>query len=590
MKILITSDWYAPVVNGVVTSILCLKQELEKRGHQVRVLTLSSTRRSYQQGEVTYLGSVSVNGIYPQARLRTAMARKLVKDLIAWHPDIVHSQCEFSTFFPACKIAKKLNIPLVHTYHTVYEDYTHYFSPSEKLGRSAVSAFSRWVGERADCILAPTQKVKNLLEGYQVKAPVQVLPTGIRLERFSEPVSKQKLASLRAQLSIPAGNRILVSVCRLAEEKNVDELLDAMTSLKGQPVTLLLVGDGPYRPQLEERTAQLGLQEQVRFAGMVKPDQVAQYYKLGDLFVSASTSETQGLTYIEALAAGVPLCCRKDPCLEGVVNWGENGWFFQTPTQRDELLQHFLQAKPDDSLRRRASESAEPFSAAQFAQKAEQIYYQCIGAKQKPSCPAVQLSPQTLMLQKVFSAISIAGLLGCVAFAVFCWNSGMFHSPQLLQQTIAQAGWAGAVLFVAFQAVQVVLPVLPGGLGCLAGVLMFGPVLGFVYNYVGICAGSLAAFAIARVLGRPMLYRLFSPSTIEKYSRWTGESKRFSSLFALAIFFPVAPDDFLCYLAGTTPMPWSRFTAVILLGKPFAIALYSLGLTLVWGQVTAMIA
>ena len=112
--------------------------------------------------------------------------------------------------------------------------------------------------------------------------------------------------------------------------------------------------------------------------------------------------------------------------------------------------------------------------------------------------------------------------------------------------------------------------------------LLFGPVWGFVYNYVGICIGSLLAFAVARNCGKPLLSLLFSEKTIQRYSHWAEEKDRFARLFALAIFLPVAPDDFLCYLAGTTEMSWGRYTAIILLGKPFAIALYSLGLTLVW--------
>ena len=99
---------------------------------------------------------------------------------------------------------------------------------------------------------------------------------------------------------------------------------------------------------------------------------------------------------------------------------------------------------------------------------------------------------------------------------------------------------------------------------------------------MGICAGSLLAFAVARNCGKPLLHLLFSEKTIVRYSRWTEEKNRFARLFALAIFLPVAPDDFLCYLAGTTEMSWRRYTAIILLCKPFAIALYSLGLTLLW--------
>ena len=178
--------------------------------------------------------------------------------------------------------------------------------------------------------------------------------------------------------------------------------------------------------------------------------------------------------------------------------------------------------------------------------------------------------------------VSFTGFALCLLVALWGWQTGVLTSQERLQALVARCGMAGALLFTVFQAVQVVVPILPGGLGCLAGVLLFGPVWGFVYNYVGICIGSLMAFAVARNCGKPLLGLLFSEKTIQRYSHWTEEKGRFARLFALAIFLPVAPDDFLCYLAGTTEMSWGRYTAIILLCKPFAIALYSLGLTLVW--------
>ena len=190
----------------------------------------------------------------------------------------------------------------------------------------------------------------------------------------------------------------------------------------------------------------------------------------------------------------------------------------------------------------------------------------------------------------VFQAASLFGLLLCIAAAVWAWNAGLLTSQERMQAFVASCGAAGGLLFVAFQAVQVVVPVLPGGLGCLAGVVLFGPVLGFVYNYVGICIGSLLAFAVARSCGRPLLRLLFSEKLLTKYSSWTEQNNRFARLFALAIFFPVAPDDFLCYLAGTTSMTWRRFTAIILLGKPLSIALYSLGLTVLFQQILGWLA
>ena len=313
MKILITSDWYIPAVNGVVTSVKNLRRELELRGHEVRVLTLSQSRRSYEREGVTYLGSVTAGLVYPGARLRTALAGRWVRELAEWGPDVVHSQCEFSTFFLARRIAQELRIPLVHTYHTVYEDYTHYFSPSLRIGRKAAAAFTRWAASHADCLIAPTGKVRLLLQDYGVQKPVFVVPSGIDLRHFRGEPDPFRSAVLRASLDIPRDRTVLVFLGRLAGEKRVDELLRFRAHMGPGDVTLLVVGDGPDRKRLEGVAAGLGLESpDVVFAGMVPAEQVADWYRLGDLFVSASTIETQGLTYIEALAAGVPVLCRED--------------------------------------------------------------------------------------------------------------------------------------------------------------------------------------------------------------------------------------------------------------------------------------
>ena len=299
MKILITSDWYSPAVNGVVTSVKNLRRGLEERGHEVRILTLSQTTRSWEEDGVTYIGSVAAGLVYPGARLRTALAGKYVRELVDWHPDVVHSQCEFSTFFLARRIAEELNIPLVHTYHTVYEDYTHYFSPSVRFGKKAAAVFSRWAAAQTDCMIVPTGKVRLLLQSYGVDRPVFVVPSGIDLGRFRQEPDPWRMAVLRSSLDIPPENLVLVSVGRLAEETNLDELLALRAELGNAPVTLLLVGDGPDCVRLEGAAAGLGLTApDVVFAGMVPAEQVADWYQLGDLFVSASTSETQGLTYV----------------------------------------------------------------------------------------------------------------------------------------------------------------------------------------------------------------------------------------------------------------------------------------------------
>lgn len=182
---------------------------------------------------------------------------------------------------------------------------------------------------------------------------------------------------------------------------------------------------------------------------------------------------------------------------------------------------------------------------------------------------------------QIFTAVTMAGM---ILFLIYGLKTGIFYDAESLKRFITGFGMAGILVFVVFQAVQVVFPVLPGGIGCLGGVLIYGAYQGFLYNYIGICIGSVIAFLLARYYGKPLLQKLFSQELHEKYSKWV-ERGHFDTLFAVAIFMPVAPDDFLCYLAGTTKMSLQKFTAIILLGKPLAIAAYSFGLTTLfhWG-------
>ncbi|MGI6212119.1 MAG: TVP38/TMEM64 family protein [Anaerovoracaceae bacterium] len=189
----------------------------------------------------------------------------------------------------------------------------------------------------------------------------------------------------------------------------------------------------------------------------------------------------------------------------------------------------------------------------------------------------------------VVRALSLAGLIVSILLCIYGWQTGIFTSQAKLQATIAEFGAGGALIFIIFQAVQVVVPIVPGGLSCLAGVLLFGAFRGFLYNYIGICIGSVIAFLVARSCGKELIRSIFGDQQIRKYEDWTAQDGRFSKMFAAAIFLPVAPDDFLCYLAGTTSMPLGRFLLIILLGKPGAIALYSLGLKYVFTYIPALV-
>ena len=329
LKILITTDWYEPVINGVVTSVVTLKEQLERLGCEVRILTLSENGQEGREGAVYYLSSVDASRIYPGARAAFPSGRCL-EELRPWKPDVIHSQCEFSRFLAAKRVAGKAGIPIVHTYHTVYEDYTHYFSAGKPWGRRAGALFSRLVLKRTDRVIVPTGKVERLLAGYGVDRPIEVIPTGIRTERFA-PGKKGDPDRMRIRGSLGIGPEriVLLALGRLAKEKNLEELI-ACFGMLDEGTELVIAGDGPERERLMELAGRQKGRERIHFPGMIPFEETPAWYHAADLFVCASQSETQGITYLEALSAGLPVVCRRDECVEGIVRSGYNGYVYET--------------------------------------------------------------------------------------------------------------------------------------------------------------------------------------------------------------------------------------------------------------------
>lgn len=375
MKILIATDFYKPVVNGVVTSVTNLERELLAKGHDVRILTLSNSLRSRKEGNVYYIKSVPADKLYPGARASIYLFGELYDEILKWSPDIIHTQAEFTTFMFAKRIVKALGIPHVHTYHTVYEDYTHYFSINEQIGKRTVAYLSKRLLDALDEVIVPTFKVKKLLEGYGVISRISVIPSGIRLDSFYQMTNDLEQTELKSQLGIALDKKVLVYVGRLAKEKNLDELLDYYKRLDRNDTILLITGIGPYRSRLEELVDEMGLRDRVIFVGLVEPSTLHKYYKLGDIFVSCSTSETQGLTYIEALACGVPPICRRDLALEGVIIDGINGYQYDTFEEFKSRVEELLS---DEVNRRKMSERAVEnslgYSTVIFADRVEELY------------------------------------------------------------------------------------------------------------------------------------------------------------------------------------------------------------------------
>ena len=319
---LLLTDSYRPTVNGVTTSVDELRRGLAEAGHDVRVLTVGPVRRTTLEDGVYRLPSLDASSIYPHARLGRPVDARTFADLVAWRPDVVHSHTEFVAFWWARRLAHRLAVPHVHTYHTLYADYTHYFFPHEGVGRALSARFARRTLNRTTAVIAPTAKIERLLRGYGVRVPIAVVPTGVDLTRFTPgPPSEE----LRRSLGLADGIPVILSLGRLAAEKNVTEVVDLLSGLRDEAWQLVVAGDGPQAGALRRQVERLGLADRVRFAGAVDPADVPDYYRLADVFVSASRSETQGLTYLEALASGVPVLCRDDPSLDGIVHDGRNG-------------------------------------------------------------------------------------------------------------------------------------------------------------------------------------------------------------------------------------------------------------------------
>ena len=318
--------------------------------------------------------------VYPNARVMLPHGHKYIDELMDWKPDVIHSQCEFSTFVMARKIAKHTGAPIIHTYHTVYEGYTHYFCPSRVWGRKMVVAFSKLIASQTKAIVVPSAKISDMLEGYNVSAPLYVIPSGIELEQFMGEADNSR-DIIRERLGIKKDECVLVYLGRLAKEKKIEEIIEFLSDKKSGGARLMIVGDGPYRTKLEEKAGECGMMERLIFAGMAAPDKVQEYYKAGDIFVSASTSETQGLTYMEAMASGLPILCRYDKCLDNVVVQGRNGY---TYSNKEEFQTYLSRLYTDKTLREQIGAEAEKtmklkFSIQAFARACEMLYSQYTG-------------------------------------------------------------------------------------------------------------------------------------------------------------------------------------------------------------------
>lgn len=380
MKILLCTDRYYPAISGVVTSVMTLKKYLEAAGHETRILTLSDTIASHVSGDIVYIGSFDAEKIYPDVRIKHPVNKAYLDSLIQWSPDIIHCHTEFSTFFLAKHIYRACRCPMVLTYHTDYEDYVHYVALSRKFGRKLVMHYIRYVCKYMTRVISPTQKTAEILRNYNIPSPIRIIPTGLDLERFTPVRKDEELDRIRHLHGIKKDVPTLIYVGRLGKEKNLTEIVDFLSRYEEKNFQFIIVGDGPDRAEIEAHVRNSRIAAKTIFTGMIRQEEIGIYYQLGNLFLSASTSETQGLTYIEAMASGTPLLCRRDKCLDGVVEDGENGFLFESGDEFCSKIEYFFSHREEwPSLKKKAQDKViEKFGAVKFASDMHSLYEEAI--------------------------------------------------------------------------------------------------------------------------------------------------------------------------------------------------------------------
>ncbi len=318
MNIGLFTDTYFPQVSGVATSIKTLKEALEAQGHQVYIFTSTDPKvpknkfepHIYRFSSVPYLG-------FKDRRLAFRGLIQAVEIAKSVQLDIVHTQTEFSLGLLGKFVARQLKIPAVHTYHTMYEDYTHYFAKGMLIGPNGVGRIMKAYMMSMAGVIAPSKLVQDTLVRYGITVPMRIIPTGVSLSK-----RRSTQVNLRHNYHFYDTQPIILSLGRLAFEKNVamtisvfSELLQVMPDAR-----LVIAGDGPARKSLFEQVAELELEDKVIFTGMVNHEDIGDYYQMANVFVSSSDTETQGLTFIEAMAANRPFVAIYSPYLDNLVD------------------------------------------------------------------------------------------------------------------------------------------------------------------------------------------------------------------------------------------------------------------------------
>lgn len=387
MRIGLFSDAYLPDINGVVSSIATLKAALEKLGHTVFVVSNHNGINVKYDAEnhILRLPGLEVKKFYGY-KMSNPIQLRDEEYIRKMDLDVIHVHTEMGIGLFARQMAKKYNIPLVYTYHTLYEDYLHYVNPKDfqtvdQAGRRVVRYLSKLAGNGSMAVIAPSNKTKKALQSYGVKTPIYIVPTGIDLSDFlKKNLDAEKIQAVRQSLGLSDEAHTVVFVGRIAKEKCIEMPIEALSKVKDDNLHLIIVGGGTDLKFYQNEAKELGIEERVHFVGKIPREEIPYYYSAFDCFVSASLSETQGMTYLEALASGLMVFGRRDEVLDGLVEEGKTGYYFDDAQELAAKLDAYftLPKAQREAHVLDCVAKTEQYNTELFAQKVLAVYQQAI--------------------------------------------------------------------------------------------------------------------------------------------------------------------------------------------------------------------